>query len=436
MLSALVRRAIACLAVLAVTAAPAVARGGLIRDAALEHALSVLARPVLEAAGLPRSVDVLLIDDDRMNAFVANARTIFIHSGLLLRLDDAAELQAVLAHEAAHITGGHLTRRPAAARGAISAAKIGTLLSLAAAAAGGGRAGLGLALGTQSAAQRSLFAHTRAEESSADQASLRILAAAGVDPTAASRVLKRFEGQELLNVGRQDPYARTHPLTRDRLRAVAAGAAGLRVAQRDTRADAYWFSRAQAKLSGFTRAPSETLRRVRGDRSETAALARSIAYLRRGDAGRAVQSIDALIAARPGDAYYRELKGQILLESGQAAAAVAAYRQAVDLAPRVALIRAGLGRAQLAAGQDRAALETLSNARAREPFDPAMLRDLATAHARAGQPGLASVAVAERYAVLGRLDDARTQATRAAGLLPRGSAGWLRAQDILSSTGG
>ena len=31
-----------------------------------------------------------------------------------------------------------------------------------------------------------------------------------------------FRGQELLSVGRQDPYARTHPLTNDRIRTLRA----------------------------------------------------------------------------------------------------------------------------------------------------------------------------------------------------------------------
>ena len=78
------------------------------------------------------------------------------------------------------------------------------------------------------------------------------------------------------------------------------------------------------------------------------------------------------------------------------------------------------------------ALPVLERARSRDPFDPRMLRDLATAHARLGQPGLASVAAAERYAVLGRMEDAGIHAERASAQLPRGSAGWLRAQDILA----
>lgn len=405
---------------------------GLIRDAEIEYALRQVAQPILQAAGLPGSVRIYVIQDDSMNAFVGNARAIFVHSGLLLRLETSDELQAVLAHEAAHIANGHLTRRPVAARSAATAANIGLILGAAAAAAGGPRAGIGVAAGSASAAQRSLFAHTRAEEASADQSSLRYLAAAGTDPQAAAKVLQLFRGQELLSVGRQDPYAQTHPLTRDRIRAVEGFAAAVQPRVKDRRAVDYWYARAVGKLSAFSRAPSWTLRRTRGESGEIAALRRAIAHHRKPDARRALAGIDALIAGRPNDAFYHELKGQFLLESRNPGAAVQSFRRAAQLAPREALIQAGLGRALLAAGQDRDALRVLSTARSNAPSDPRLLRDLATAHARAGQNGLASVAVAERYAVLGRMRDARMQAERAAGLLPTGSSGWLRAQDILA----
>ena len=111
-----------------------------------------------------------------------------------------------------------------------------------------------------------------------------------------------------------------------------------------------------------------------------------------------------------------------------------AYARAVELAPREPLILAGYGRALLAndtRSGNAQALEVLNRARARDPFNPRLLRDLALAHARLGQNGLASAATAERYALLARFEDARIHANRASGLLPQGSPGWLRAQDVL-----
>lgn len=407
----------------------------IIRDAEIEHGLQALATPILRAAGLPGSVRIIVVDDSSLNAFVVDTGHIFIHSGLLMRLEDPAQVQAVIAHEAAHIANGHFTRRAANVGTANTVARIGMLLGVAAGVASGdASAGIGVIMGASSSAQRVLFAHTRAEEASADTAGIRYMIAAGIDPSAMLDVLDIFRGQEALSVGRQDPYLLTHPLTRERLRAVRALITGNEGGSTDA-TTMYWFQRMSGKLTAFLRAPSWTLRRVgRSDNSEIARLRRAIAYHRQPDADRALAEVDALVAMRPDDAYYHELRGQILYESRHYSHAVTAYARAVQLAPREPLILAGYGRALLAADTatgNAQALEALNRARARDPFNPRLLRDLALAHARLGQNGMASVATAERYALQGRFEDARIHATRASGLLQQGSTGWLRAQDVL-----
>ena len=415
-------------------ALPAQARG-LIRDPDIEHALGELARPVLNAAGLsPGQVRIMVIDDSSLNAFIVDNRHIFIHSGMLLKLDSPAQVQAVIAHEAAHIQNGHIARRLQSAQAASSISGLGIALALAAAASGAdGRTASGLALGVAGSANRVFMSHTRAEESSADASGLRYMMRAGVDPKAFIDVLNIFRGQELLSETRQDPYARTHPLSRDRLRAVSALADAAKTAAPPQDA-AYWFARATGKLSAFTRAPAWTLRRVADSPTEDIRLMReAIAYHRKPDTRRAMAAIDRLAAMRPGDPFVHELRGQILLESRQANAAVAAYKRATDLAPGNALVMGGYGRALLAAGNASAARSELDQARARDFRDASILRDLAVAYAKTGDPGLASVVTAERYALLGRFDDALVHAKRAEGLVPRGSRAGLRAQDVISA---
>ncbi|TCP25533.1 putative Zn-dependent protease [Rhodovulum adriaticum] len=410
----------------------------LIRDAEIEHALRELTRPIANAAGVSSgALDVYIINDSSMNAFVLDGQTVMIHSGLILRLDRAEHLQAVIAHELAHITGGHLTRRMANLRGARGVAAMGLLLSTAVAAGGNGQAAAGLAIGTQSSAQRVFFGHTRAEEASADQAGIRYMARAGIDPHAMVEVLDLFRGQEALNVGRQDPYVRTHPLTSERLRAMRGYAAAYADRARDDPQADYWFARARGKLGAFLQNPRYTLRRVDArDDSSVALMQRAVAYHRMPDTEQALAHMRALEAKRPNDPYVQELKGQILLESRRFGAAVQAYARAVSLAPKEPLILAGHGRALLAvntASSNRQALAALERARSRDPYDPRMLRDLAVAYARADNKGMASVATAERYAITGQMDTAAIHAQRAMGLVPRGAPGWLRAQDVLSA---
>ncbi|SHE69828.1 Putative Zn-dependent protease, contains TPR repeats [Litoreibacter ascidiaceicola] len=411
----------------------------LIRDAEIEQALQQLAKPVLRSAGFGSGrIRVLVINDPKLNAFVVDANHVFIHSGLIMKLNRPEALQAVIAHELAHIANGHLTRRATNARVAGRVTAIGMALAAAAAIGGNGDAAVGLAAGTSSSAARRFFAHTRAEESSADQSAMRYMGSAGLDPSAMVDILQIFRGQEALRPGRQDPYARTHPLTQDRLRAVKGFAASYKKRSQPTTPEAiYWYARMSAKLNGFLRNPRSVLRRSESKgNGEIATLRRAIAYHKTPNLKKALAEMNALLKMRPRDPYYHELKGQILLEARQFNAAVGSYKQALALAPREPLIESGLGRALLAQGSSGAAkqaLTILTRARSRDPGDPQMLRNLALAYAKNGQNAMASVATAERYAVLGRFDDAAIHAKRALGALPRGSSGWLRAQDILAS---
>ena len=408
----------------------------LLRDPDIEHALKELAAPVLKAAGLsPARVGILVIDDAGMNAFVVDADTIFIHSGLILRMQTPAMLQSVIAHEAAHIANGHLMRRPINARNARTAAGIGSALAAAAGiAAGSGEFAAGAAAGIQGAAQRSFFAHTRAEENAADSSGMRFMAAAGIDLRGAVEVMEIFRGQEALSVTRQDAYARTHPLSRDRFRRIQqlAEAQGANV-RPDPRAE-YWFARAKGKLSAFLRAPKWTLTRAGESGHEDIKLMRqAIAYHRQADLKRAMSAIDGAVARRPDDPYLHELRGQILMEGRQIKPAVAAYARATNLAPDNALILGSYGRSLLADGQVAKAQEFLERSRSRDGRDSRILRDLAVTYAKQGNNGMASVVTAERYAMAGRLKDAKIHAERATALLPRGSAAWQRAQDVLAA---
>ncbi|WP_135505302.1 M48 family metalloprotease [Roseovarius aestuariivivens] len=427
-------RLLALAALLALTLAQPARALGLLRDPDIEYALRQLAAPVLAQAGLgSANVEILVVDDGGLNAFVVDRNSIFVNAGLIERMETPAMLQSVIAHEAAHIANGHLVRRPINMRNARTAAGIGSALAAAAAvAAGAGEAAGAVALGAQTTAQRLFFVHTRAEENAADQSGLRYLANAGIDPAGALQVLDIFRGQEVLSRGRQDPYARTHPLSQDRYRVVQRLAEAYKGRAKEDPQARYWFFRAKGKLSAFQRAPKWTLRRAgESGYADIKAMREAVAWHRRSNLKRALPLIDQAISYRPNDPFYYELKGQILMESRQFGAAANAYGRAAQLAPRNALILGAYGRALLAQGQTGSALQYLQRAHQRDGRDPRVLRDLAAAHAKSGNRGMASVVTAERYAMQGRLKDAGIHAERASGLLPRGSAGWRRAQDIL-----
>ncbi len=412
---------------------------GLVRDAEIERTLKMVLQPLQKSAGIGGSrVDIFIVNSRQLNAFVAGGNNIFLNTGLIRKMKSKEMLQAVMAHELAHITQGHQSARAANIASARTASGIGLAVGVAAAAAAGSsKVGVGVIAGLQDSARRSLFAHSRSQESAADRASIRYMNGAGISPQAAVDVLNIFRGQEALTSNRQDPYVRTHPLTSQRIARMKAAASsyGGSPSKQSPNID-YWYARMIVKFNGFIGNPSYNLRQVKkGDASELKTLARAIAYHRQPKPAKARREVDKLIKMRPKDAFYHELRGQILLESGNAKAAVNSYRRAANLAPKEALILGGLGHAMLAKGSGASlneALKVLKRAYAKDPRDHLTLRNLAQAYARTGQPGQASVATAERYALQSNFKQAEIHAKRAQGLLPRGSAGWLKSEDIIA----
>lgn len=410
---------------------------GFIRDAEIERTLHRVADPIFRAASLnPASVDLYVVNDPEMNAFVAGGQNIFLTTGMLTKLTSIDQLRAVIAHETGHISGGHLSRRDQNLKGAQGMAILGLIGAAAATIGGSPGAGVAIAAGSQQVANRTALAYSRGEEASADQAGLRYMESAGSDPAAMIEVLRLFEGQEALMLGQMDPYAQTHPMSSDRIAMIEDRVASQAKPPAPKAEDVYWYGRMVAKLGAFLNSPAQTLKRYpASDASENAALARAIAYYRQPNIALGARQMDTLIALRPDDPYYIELKGQFLLESGHASPAVQAYRRAVELAPKEPLILGGLGRALLNTGDvgDTAeARDVLARSAAIDRTDPSVLRDLALAEARMGNEGQAALVTAERFVLQGKFKDALRNAKRAEALLPTGSPGWRRTQDVIT----
>lgn len=422
------------LALALATAGQVAAAGGLIRDAEIEATLKRLAYPMLRAAGInPGSVRIYIIQDSEPNAFVAGGYNLFVNTGLVTRLKTVDQLKSVLAHEIGHMAGGHTIRRDDAIGGAKGIAAVGMAAAIAATVAGSPGAGVALATGAGNAAYRTTLAYSRSEEAAADQAGLRYLIAAGGDPEATLEVLRMFRGQEALLSSSQDAYSRTHPLWSERIMLLEQKVAEAKRSSVPDPTEVYWHGRMVAKFKGFIQTPGQTLRNYpESDGSEPARLARAVAWHRQPNLKRALAEVDGLIASRPDDPYYQELRGQFLLEDGQARAAAAAYAKAVALAPKEPLLLGGYGRALLNADQPDQAAEVLRQAIAKDKANPEVLRDLARAEAELGDEGAASLATAERFVLEGRFNDALRQAARAQQMLPRGSPGWRQADDVIT----
>ena len=101
----------------------------LIRDTEAERVLRAKLDPILVTAGLvPKDVQLHLVNDPSINAFVAEGQHMFINTGLLMSLETPNQITGVMAHETGHMAHGDLVRAAAG----MKAATLPMLLSMAA----------------------------------------------------------------------------------------------------------------------------------------------------------------------------------------------------------------------------------------------------------------------------------------------------------------
>lgn len=428
------------MAAVGIGSSPAAAqRVSLIRDAEIESTIRAYSAPMFAAAGLDaKAIHVNLIGDDRLNAFVAGGRQLFINTGLLMRTETPDQVMGVIAHEAGHIAGGHLTRLHEQLRDSTAQAIIGLLLGAAVAVAtGNGGAGAAVIAGGQQAAQNSLLQYSRTQESAADAAALGFLDRAGVSSRGMLEVLQMLTQQEQIAGLAPDPYSRTHPLSSERAVAIANHLALSRYTNTpDPPALIDRHARMRAKLIGFTRSIDQVmLSYPPGDTSLVARYAHTIALYRRGEIDVALPIIGGLIAEEPTNPYFHELHGQMLFESGRVAAALPAYRRAVALAPEEPLIAISLAQVEIETGDPallKSAADRLNAALRSESEQTQAWRLLVIAEGRRGARGELALAQAELALREGDKSAARSHAQRATGILAAGSPAWQRAQDIRS----
>jgi predicted Zn-dependent protease len=178
----------------------------------------LLPEAVKEAGG--PGVRFTVFRDPTLNAFAMPNGAVYVHTGLLARLENEAQLAAILGHELAHVTNRDALRFQRDARTKVIALNVLAIAaSIGVAVAAGKQAESGnvvgaavlsqtanaiLGLGLQLAALASINGYGRDLERQADEDGMARMVAAGYDPAEAPRVF------ELLKDDRGDPGRLEH----------------------------------------------------------------------------------------------------------------------------------------------------------------------------------------------------------------------------------
>ncbi len=165
-------------------------------------------------------VRVHVVSNPLFNATMAPNGMMQVWSGLLLRMDNEAQLAAVLGHELAHYLERHSLERLRDTRSRAAFAQVIGLFGVA-----GVVANLGITAG--------MFAFTRDQESRADRLGMALMQRAGYDGAQAAQVWDNLLGEMRVtggdDAGTRNPLLATHPAAasrRDDLLRLAGDRAG------------------------------------------------------------------------------------------------------------------------------------------------------------------------------------------------------------------
>jgi predicted Zn-dependent protease len=136
------------------------------------------------------AITVKVVKNPLLNAFALANGVIYIHSGLLAKMENESQLAAILSHEITHITHRHMLQ---SFRNVQNASVALTALQLAGIPFGlyGSLAGL---LGALSATA-AVSGYSRALENEADTRGFELLVKAGYDPTQASKLFEYLKAE-------------------------------------------------------------------------------------------------------------------------------------------------------------------------------------------------------------------------------------------------
>ncbi len=418
-------------------------RLNLIRDAEIESTIRTFTVPIWKAAGLdPNGVEIMIVQDGSLNAFVAGGQRIFINTGLIMRTERPNQLIGVMAHESGHIAGGHLARMQEELRGLSTLQILETILAggamaggaLGGAAGGGGGHSGGTGRPMAPGSLMSFLKYTQTQESAADQAAITYLQRTGQSPKGTIEVpaLHAARGEARDQPARSLPDDASFDTGTDFSVRAGGGKFALRQHTR------------HAAIPHAASAHGGQAVRLHRARRRTAALhgSRPIGAgplrpchraLQKGALGSALLTIDGLLKEFPNDPYFHEVRGQMLYENGRAAESIASYRRAVQLAPSAAILKIDLARALLDVNtpdNDREAVRNLELATQQEAGSFELWRLMASGYSKLNNPGMTSLARAEMAALRGQRSEAQTHAEAASRQLTAGTPAWQRAQDL------
>jgi predicted Zn-dependent protease len=398
--------------------------GGLLNDSETAEVIIKLIDPLVKAAGVPnKKVNLYIIIDKEINAFVTRGGNLFINTGLITAFNDPDVLKGVVAHELAHMSSGHTILRGVQIDDILRQSLITTLLGISAAAAGSPELGTAVILGGQHTSERRYMAYSREQETVADRLGVKYLHKTGNTISGFTKLLESFGNSEMYLDSRGiNGYMLTHPLSKERLKLVRDYALQEKnnpSIHSSSEEEKESYARIVAKLRSFLETDSYLSNAKKDLSGFPKAYGDAIALYRKSQFTKSFSLIDNLLKSNPDDGYLYELKGQFLFETGQMPQAIETYKKAVSLLGNKSSLKIDYAIVLITTREihkDRARREeilgeaiSILNKAMDDPYQksPYIYRNLAIAYGELGKIGYSNLMLAEEAILLRKIPDAK-----------------------------
>lgn len=395
----------------------------LLLDAEAMDYLKTMATPLLKAADIPpETTQIFIINSPQINAFVTPERRIYFYTGLIEKAENYNQLQGVLAHEIGHIKGRHHLKAMAMQDKMKWPALIGAIVGVGAmAAAGGGAAGQAILTAGLATSATNTLKFTRGQEQQADQIGLQLLNSTQTSPLGLAQFFNILQVESTLFARTPPAYLLTHPMPSARLDFIRQYLPKLDTATPDqARIDE--FNRIKAKIMAFTNTPGQTLRQYMQDTSETALYAKTVAYALQGKKKESYNLINQLIAKRPNDYFYRELKAQLLVDHGDVKEAVDIYSEIIKEREDLPLVQLQYADALVAMNKASEALPYYHRVLRVFPEWGGIHRRLGVAYGKSGEMAASHISLTQEAILDKKLEEAQLHLNTAAKYLDTANA--------------
>tara|TARA_B100000401_G_C52814108_1_gene725757 strand:- start:3549 stop:4895 length:1347 start_codon:yes stop_codon:yes gene_type:complete len=408
----------------------------IVRDTELEQFTNDIVDNLLTSSDLKaKDLNIYFVKSDQVNAFVTGGKNIFINTETIIQATDYREFAAVIAHELAHILGGHIFNTSLEISNLSDKALPIYLLGIIGIMTGAADTGVvGIMVGQASVTDGFTF-YSRTQEASADQAAVKILCNNNVDGKFLVNFLENIDSINESNNVDKPNYRSTHPSTLSRVTWINFALENFNNCEYELDEELKRrFELLKAKLHGFTHPYKET-QAIYNSSKDTDLYANAVSGYFQGNHKMSIKNMKELIKRYPANPFYRELIGEIYFANNDYERAIEYHQSAIDRIGKVNdLYYMMMGNYLLTFENSEKSSNAISFLKKSIHLNSKNAYTwylLSRAYAQIGSISLANYATAERYFLTGERELSYEFALKAVKSIEENTPEWYRSNDLI-----